>query len=57
LRTRPKQIPSLEENGTLLNFSVEWQKTQEGSGERALARAGFTEDAEDLLAAEVKVNA
>ena len=40
-----------------MNFSVGWQKTEESRGERALARAGFAEYAEDFSRGEVKIDA
>jgi hypothetical protein len=41
----------------LLNCSVEWKKSEEGSGKRAFARAGFSEHAEDFSCGETKINA
>jgi hypothetical protein len=57
LWTTLKQIPSLEEDGAFLNFSVGWKKLQESSGKRTFARAGFSEYAKDFSCGETKIKA
>jgi hypothetical protein len=41
----------------LLDFSVRWQKPQESRGQRAFARPGFTQYAQNLAGSDVKINA
>jgi len=57
LRKVAEQIFSFEQDRTLLDFSVGWQKAHESGGKGALAGAGFAEDAKDFSGGEVKIHA
>jgi len=57
LRRSLEQVPPLEKDCTLLDFSVRWQMAQESRGQRAFARRGFTQNAQDFAGADIKIDA
>ncbi|MGB8789510.1 MAG: hypothetical protein WCC98_17760 [Candidatus Acidiferrales bacterium] len=54
---RLKDVLTAKENGTFRDVSIGWKQPQDGCGKRALARARFSNDAEEFALPDFKTDA